>query len=165
MTKESKGAARKDQDVKGDVVRQLAAILDDTNLTEIEYEAEGLRVRVARQATAVAAAAPPQPAAQAPAAVAPAAAPAATGTAGSDPASHPGAVKAPMVGVAYLKPDPDSPEFVKQGDTVSEGQTILLIEAMKTFNPVRAPKSGTVSQILVSDGQPIEFDQPLIVIE
>jgi len=164
MTKESKGTSRSNQGVKDEVVRQLATILDETNLSEIEYEAEGLRVRVARQTTTVSAVPAVAPVAAAPAAPAPVA-PAAAETGGGDPASHPGTVKAPMVGVAYLKPDPESPEFVKQGDTVSEGQTILLIEAMKTFNPVRAPKAGTVSQILVSDGQPIEFDQPLIVIE
>lgn len=161
MTKEPKGASGADHEVKDGVVRQLATILDETNLTEIEYESGGIRVRVARQATAFTSAAHMQPVAAAPAAPASAAAE----PAANDPTSHPGAVKAPMVGVAYLKPDPDSPEFIKQGDTVSEGQTLLLIEAMKTFNPVRAPKSGTVSKILISDGQPIEFDQPLVVID
>lgn len=163
MAKESKATDNAPgDDVRGDVVRQLAAILDETKLTEIEYEASGMRVRVARQAAGAPAPIPvPVPEAQAPQ-PAPASQPSSPPT---DPAAHPGAVKAPMVGVAYLRPDPDSPEFVKPGDKVSEGQTLLLIEAMKTFNPVHAPKSGTVTSILVADGQPIEFDQPLVVIE
>jgi acetyl-CoA carboxylase biotin carboxyl carrier protein len=163
MAKDTKGTNPDAGDVRGDVVRQLASILDETDLTEIEYEASGMRIRVARQVSGLSnafqvAPAAPAPSAQAASAPTPAAPP-------SDPAAHPGAVKAPMVGVAYLRPDPDSAEFIKQGDNVSEGQTLLLIEAMKTFNPVHAPKSGTVTSILVSDGQPIEFDQPLIVIE
>lgn len=161
MTKETKGSPQSSEEIKGELVRQLATILDETDLSEIEYDTGNLRIRVARQGTAttvMAPAATPTVAAAPGVAEAPATLPA-------DPTSHPGAVKAPMVGVAYLASEPDSPPFVKPGDSVSEGQTILLIEAMKTFNPVTAPKSGKVTSILVTDGQPVEFDQPLVVIE
>lgn len=144
--------------IDSEAVRSLAALLDDTNLTEIEYESSGLRIRVARSAAPVAAA--PVAYAAAPAAAA-AAAPAA---AGDDAANHPGAVKSPMVGVSYLSPEPGAAKFVNVGDSVAEGQTLLLIEAMKTFNPIRAPKSGKVTQILVTDGQPVEFGEPLLIV-
>lgn len=149
------------KEIKGDLVRQLAEILDDTSLSEIEYEIGDLKIRVARQLTEVAATAPVVSAPSTPATTSQIPAESAS----ADPTTHPGAVKAPMVGVAYLAADPDTPPYVKVGDTVKEGQTLMLIEAMKTFNPVRAPKPGTVSDILVSDGQPIEFDQPLVIIE
>jgi len=146
------------------LVRSLASLLDETNLTEIEYENEGTRIRVARQITYSAAVAPmaaPMAApVAAPAAAAPAAAPAA-----ADPANHPGALKSPMVGVAYLAPEPGKPNFVAIGDTVAVGQTLLLIEAMKTYNPIRAAKAGKVTQILVEDGQPVEYGEPLMIIE
>lgn len=161
MTKETKGPSKSSEEIKGELVRQLATILDETDLSEIEYDTGSLRIRVARQggqATYVAPQAAPAPAA-APAASEPSNSPA------SDPSVHPGSIKAPMVGVAYLSPEPGSPPFVNPGDTVTEGQTILLIEAMKTFNPVTATKSGKVASVLVTDGQPVEFDQPLIVIE
>lgn len=143
--------------IDSELVRSLADLLDETNLTEIEYESAGLRIRVARTAAAMAYA----PAvAAAPVAVAAAAAPAAA----ADPANHPGAVKSPMVGVAYMSPEPGAARFISVGDTVSEGQTLLLIEAMKTFNPIRATKGGKVEQILVDDGQPVEFGEALVII-
>jgi acetyl-CoA carboxylase biotin carboxyl carrier protein len=144
------------------LVRSLASLLDETNLTEIEYESEGTRIRVARQITyaaGVPAAMTAAPAAAAPAAAAPVAAPAA------DPASHPGALKSPMVGVAYLAPEPGKPPFVAVGDAVAVGQTILLIEAMKTYNPIRAAKAGKITAILVEDGSPVEYGEPLVIIE
>jgi acetyl-CoA carboxylase biotin carboxyl carrier protein len=145
------------------LVRQLAGILNETGLSEIEYEAEGRRIRVARnvQQAVLASAAPLPVIAATPAAVAaaPAAAPAA-----EDLGKHPGAVKAPMVGVAYLAPEPGAAQFARVGDTVSEGQTLLLIEAMKTFNPVKAPRGGKLTHLLVENGAPVEYDQPLAVI-
>ncbi len=149
--------------IDSELVRSLAALLDETQLTEIEYEAAGLRIRVARQATAPFPLAVP-PAATAPAAAAVAAAPAAP-PATEDPANHPGAVKSPMVGVTYLSPEPGAARFISVGDSVSEGQTLLLIEAMKTFNPIRAPRAGKVVRILVNDGQPVEFGEPLLIVE
>ncbi len=142
--------------IDSEAVRSLASLLADTNLSEIEYESAGLRIRVARTlqvaAAPAAVAAPAQPAA--------AAAPAAPTA-----ENHPGAVKSPMVGVAYLSPEPGAARFASVGDSVAEGQTVLLIEAMKTFNPIRAPKSGKLTQMLVTDGQPVEFGEPLLIIE
>jgi acetyl-CoA carboxylase biotin carboxyl carrier protein len=145
-------------DVK--LVRQLAELLNDTGLTEIEVEDNDRKIRVARTVQSVAvAAAPAAPAA--PAAVAPApAAPVAAA-----PADHPGAVKSPMVGTVYLAPSPEAASFVNVGDTVKEGDTLLIIEAMKVMNPILAPRGGKVSQVLVANGQPVEFDQPLAIIE
>jgi len=151
--------------VAAEVVRQLASILDETALTEIEYESGGLRIRVARGMREVyshhAAAPAPMAAAAAPAAVAAVAAVEMP----KDPAQHPGAVKAPMVGVAYLQAEPGAPPFIKVGDSVSEGQTLVLIEAMKTFNPVKAPRSGKIAAILVDSGSPVEYGEPLVIIE
>ena len=141
------------------LVRQLATVLDDTGLTEIEYEMNGLRIRVARSAREAMIAAP----LPAPMASSPAAEPAPT--APSDPVNHPGAIKAPMVGVAYLLPEPGAPPFVTIGDEVKTGQTIALIEAMKTFNPVKATKSGKVTSIIVENGAPVEYGEPLVIIE
>ncbi|MDG4721296.1 MULTISPECIES: acetyl-CoA carboxylase biotin carboxyl carrier protein [Thalassospira] len=145
--------------IDNDAIRQLAELLDDTNLTEIEVAAGDNRIRVARQGTMVAAAP----------AVAPVAAPASVAApvaaAPSDAASHPGAVKSPMVGVVYFAPEPGAAPFISVGSNISEGQTVMLIEAMKTFNPIRAPKSGKVTQILATDGHPVEYDEPLIIIE
>lgn len=148
-----------------EIVRQLAAVLDDTQLTEIEVEDGDRRIRVARKAAqqVVAAAAPaPVAAAPAPAAAAPAAAaPAAPAPA----ASAANAVKSPMVGTAYLSPNPEAPAFVNVGQKVAAGDTLLIIEAMKTMNPITAPSAGTVTSVLVQNGQPVEFDQPLVVVE
>jgi acetyl-CoA carboxylase biotin carboxyl carrier protein len=144
--------------IDGELIRSLATLLDDTHLTEIEYESGGLRIRVARNAQQAISFAP-APAA-APAASSAAAAP----TPAQDPANHPGAVKSPMVGVAYLSPEPDAPRFINVGDTVVEGQTLLLIEAMKTFNTIRATKGGKVEAILIENGQPVEFGEPMLII-
>jgi acetyl-CoA carboxylase biotin carboxyl carrier protein len=150
--------------IDSEMVRQLAGILNDTGLTEIEYESGGTRIRVARtqQQTVFAGGAP---VAYAPAPAPASAAPGAAAPAPADPGSHPGAVKAPMVGVAYLSPEPGAPAFIKVGDQVSEGQTLVLIEAMKTFNPVKAPRAGRVAQILVENGAPVEYGEPLVIIE
>jgi len=145
-------------------IRTLATILSETGLTEIEIEGKNLRIRVARahppvavQATAMM----PMPAA-APAAVAPLAA---VAPAEVDDALHPGAVLSPMVGVAYLAPEPGAAQFITIGQTVSVGQTLLLIEAMKTFNQIRATKAGTVTRILVTSGAPVEYGEPLLIVE
>lgn len=140
--------------IDSEAIRQLAGLLDETGLNEIEYETESVRIRVAKGGGMVSYAAPAAVAA-APAAVA---APAAA-------AEHPGTLKAPMVGVAYLSPEPGAAVFVTAGQTVTEGQTLMLIEAMKTFNPVRAPRSGKLTALLVADAQPVEFGQPLAIIE
>ncbi|WP_020695537.1 acetyl-CoA carboxylase biotin carboxyl carrier protein [Reyranella massiliensis] len=141
-------------------VRKLAEILEETHLGEIELADGERRIRVARPAVTMAAAAPVAMAAPlAAAAVAPTAAGAA------DIAKHPGAVKSPMVGTAYLAPEPGKPNFVAIGDKVTAGQTLLIIEAMKTFNPIKAPKAGTVTQVLVENAQPVEFGEPLMVVE
>ena len=143
-------------------VRKLAQILHETNLGEIELGDGDKRIRVARPTVTVAAA----PAATA--AAAPGAAPAAAGAApagGNDLGKHPGAVKSPMVGTAYLAPEPGKPNFVAVGDKVTAGQTLLIIEAMKTFNPIKAPKAGTIMQILVDNARPVEFGEPLMIVE
>lgn len=144
------------------LVRELALLLDETSLTEIEIERAGLRLRVARNISV--AATMPVPVAQAapvPAAVA-AAAPA---TAAADMSKHPGAVTSPMVGTAYWAPEPGAKPFVEVGSKVSVGQTLLIIEAMKTMNQIPSTRAGTVTQILVEDGQPVEFGEPLVIIE
>lgn len=141
-------------------IRKLAKLLDETNLGEIEMAEGDRRIRVARPKVAaapVAMAAAPAPVQHAPSAPA---APAA-----SDVAKHPGAVKSPMVGTAYLAPEPGKPVFVNIGDKVTAGQTLLIIEAMKTFNPIKAAKAGTLAQVLVDNGQPVEFGQPLMIVE
>lgn len=148
--------------VDADAIRALAEILTDTGLTEIEVSEKDNRIRVARAPTTVQAVAPAAVAA-APAPVAAPAAPVAAAPA--DLSRHPGAVNSPMVGVAYLTPDPSSPPFVSEGQIVSAGQTLLLIEAMKTFNQIKAPKAGTVKTLLVASGDPVEFGQPLAIIE
>lgn len=149
-----------------DFIRQLAELVQETDLTEIEVEHNDLRIRVAReviiqQASYAAPAAPAPVAAPAPAASAPvAAAPAA-----SDNASNPNAVRCPMVGTAYLAPEPGAPNFVSVGDKVTEGQSLMIVEAMKTMNDIPAPRSGTVTAILVENAQPVEYDEPLVIIE
>ncbi|OAG78643.1 Biotin carboxyl carrier protein of acetyl-CoA carboxylase [Acetobacter malorum] len=149
--------------VDADAIRALAEILTDTGLTEIEVSEKDSRIRVARAPATVQAVAPAAVAA-APA-PAPVAAPAPVPAAPADLSRHPGAVNSPMVGVAYLTPDPSSPPFVSEGQIVSAGQTLLLIEAMKTFNQIKAPKAGTVKTLLVASGDPVEFGQPLAIIE
>ncbi|MFN3287119.1 MAG: acetyl-CoA carboxylase biotin carboxyl carrier protein [Sphingomonadaceae bacterium] len=149
------------------LVRELAMLLDETDLTEIEVADGDRRVRVARESAPVASFAVPAAAAAAPAATASPAAPAAAApsapVAGPEPAAE-GALRSPMVGTAYLSPEPGAPPFVREGDEVREGQTLLIIEAMKVMNPITAPRSGRIARILVANEQPVEFDQPLIVI-
>ncbi len=140
------------------LVRQLAAVLNETGLTEIEYEMGGLRVRVARHAHQVGSFVPGPAPVMAQAAAVEAPKP-------LDAASHPGTVKSPMVGVGYLLPEPGAAPFIKVGDTVTEGQTLFLIEAMKTFNPVKAPRGGKVTKILIENGSPVEYGEPLVIIE
>ena len=151
------------------VVRKLADILRDTDLTEIEVERGGLKIRVAREVTMTAPMSAmvhqaPAPVAMA-AAPAPVAAPAAVEAAPAAPAHSGEAVKSPMVGTIYLQPTPGSDAFIKVGQTVTQGQTLLIVEAMKTMNPIPAPKAGKIVEILVSDAQPVEFGEPLVIIE
>ena len=135
-----------------ELIRELAKLLDETGLTEIEIERAGLRVRVGRGATA---------------------APVMTVTGGvipvaalpTDPAKHPGAVTSPMVGTAYIGPEPGAKPFVDVGSRVALGDTLLIIEAMKTMNQIPAPRAGTVTKLLIEDGQPVEFGEPLMIIE
>lgn len=141
-----------DFNVDDDLVRRLAALLEETGLTEIEYSSGDERIRVSRAAGGMVAA---------PVAAAPTGMP--TPETSSD--AHPGAVTAPMVGTVYLAPEPGSDPFVRIGDSVVEGQTLLLIEAMKTYNPVRAPRAGKVVRILVADAQPVEYGGELMIIE
>ncbi len=145
------------------LIRELALLLDETSLTEIEIERAGLRVRVARNVSISAAMPASLPvSAPVPAAMATAAAAAA---AASDFSNHPGVVPSPMVGTAYWAPEPGAKPFIEVGTKVSAGQTLLIIEAMKTMNQIPSPRAGTVTQILVEDGQPVEFGEPLVIIE
>jgi acetyl-CoA carboxylase biotin carboxyl carrier protein len=143
------------------LVRELALLLDETSLTEIEIERAGLRLRVARNISVAATMPMPIAAASAGLPVA-AAAPAA---AAADLSKHPGAVTSPMVGTAYWAPEPGAKPFIEVGTKVSVGQTLLIIEAMKTMNQIPSSRAGTVTQILVEDGQPVEFGEPLVIIE
>ena len=159
MGKEVKGKGSFEQGL----VRELAALLDETGLGEIEIEREGVRVRVARRVAIEAAIGgmPAQAAGQTMAQPAEAAAK----KVADDPAKHPGAVKSPMVGTAYLAAEPGATPFIKIGDTVNAGQTLMVVEAMKTFNPIPAPRAGKITAILVTDGQPVEFGEPLVILE
>ncbi len=145
------------------LIRDLATILNETDLTEIEVEQDDLRIRVSRAGTPIAA----QAYAPAPQPVAPAPAPAsaAPGEAPSKPAASGNSVPSPMVGTAYMSPSPGARPFVEVGQTVSEGQTLLIIEAMKTMNQIPSPRSGKITEILVADGQPVEYGEPLVMIE
>lgn len=159
MAKENKDLSSSGEQT---LIRELAELLNETGLTEIEIEKSGLKVRVARaiQTTAIApiaaasVAAPPAAKSAEVASVVP-----------GDASSHPGAVKSPMVGTAYLAPEPGAASFVEVGAVVSEGQTLLIIEAMKTMNHIPAPRAGTVVQVLVEDNQPVEYGEPLVIIE
>lgn len=139
------------------LIRELAELLDMTGLSEIEIERSGLKIRVARTLTAA-----PATYALPSAVAAPLAKPAVEV---SDPAKHPGAVKSPMVGTAYRSPDPNSPAFIEIGARVAQGDTLLIIEAMKTMNQIPATKSGVVTAILFDNGQPVEFGEPLVIVE
>jgi len=144
------------------MIRDLAGILNDTNLTEIEVELGDLKVRVSRQSPTVHAVAAPAPAFTAPA---PGPQPTAAVAAPATPDVSKNAVPSPMVGTAYLAPSPDAKPFIEIGQAVKEGQTLLIIEAMKTMNQIPSPRSGTVTAILIEDAQPVEFGMPLVVIE
>ncbi|PWC46081.1 acetyl-CoA carboxylase biotin carboxyl carrier protein [Azospirillum melinis] len=145
-------------DIDGDLVRKLADLLRETGLSEIEFAEGEKRIRVTRPTAAqtVAVQAAPVLAAAPVAVAAPAAA---------KPASHPGAVTSPMVGTAYLAAEPGGTPFVRPGDVIKAGQTIMIIEAMKVMNPIKAPRGGTVAEVLVSDAQPVEFGEVLLIIE
>ena len=145
--------------VDRDLILELTKLLDETGLTEIEIEQDGQRVRVARGAVAAAAPAAPPRAAIAPQPVVESAA------APIDPAKHPGVVVSPMVGTAYGSPEPGAKQFIEIGSLVKAGDTLLIIEAMKTMNTIPAPRAGRVAQILFEDGQPVEFGEPLVIIE
>lgn len=157
----------KDNPFDPDLVRELATLIADTDLTEIEVEKGDLRIRVARTVTATmtvpvaAPAASPAPVIAPP----PSASEAAAAAAAKSSAPHPGAVLSPMVGTAYRKPSPDAKSFVEVGSKVQAGDKVLLVEAMKTFNEIVAPRAGTVTAIYVEDGTPVEYGEPLLVIE
>ncbi|MFM9939653.1 MAG: acetyl-CoA carboxylase biotin carboxyl carrier protein [Hyphomicrobiaceae bacterium] len=160
----------KDKDgIESGLIRDLAKLLNETGLSEIEIERDGLKLRVARQISMTAAAfAPPAGGPSMP--VGRGGPGSASGAmqaqpSGPDVSSHPGCVKSPMVGTAYRAPEPGSATFIEIGTRVSQGQTLLIIEAMKTMNHIPAPKAGTVTQILIENGQPVEFGEPLVVIE
>lgn len=147
--------------VNRELIHELTQLLDETGLTEIEIEQDGQRVRVARSAVAVAAAAPPPAPVATPL-------PQMIGESVSkplDPSKHPGVVISPMVGTAYAAPEPSAKPFIDVGQQVKAGETLLIIEAMKTMNQIPAPRGGTVIQILFEDGQPVEFGEPLVIIE
>ena len=149
------------------LVRKLADILKDTGLTEIEVESGGLKIRVARELTVQHMAAPAvHQVAAAPMAHAPAPAAAAAPAAEAAAPAHNGeTIKSPMVGTIYLQATPGSDPFIKVGQTVTQGQTLLIVEAMKTMNPIPAPKAGKIVEILVADAQPVEFGEPLLILE
>ena len=158
---------KKHAEIDASLVRQLADILNETDLTEVEVERGDLRIRVAREVTVNAApvqyAAAPAPVAAAPAA---AAAPSAMPSDSATIVARAGEeVKSPMVGTAYLQASPEAPAFVQPGDKVKKGQTLLIVEAMKTMNPIQAPRDGVVAEILVGDAQPVEFGEPLVLLE
>jgi acetyl-CoA carboxylase biotin carboxyl carrier protein len=160
MTDENRGSEG-GMRVDAELVRQLAELLNENELTEVEVQDGERRICVKRQvvtAAAAPAAAPAAPAA-APAPAAAAAAPA------GPPAANPGAVKSPMVGTVYLSGEPGAKPFVSVGQSVKDGETLVIVEAMKVMNPITAPRAGTVTQILVVDGQPVEYDQPLVILE
>ncbi len=165
----TKASPQSDQDL----IRSIAELLNEQNLAEIEIEREDIRVRVTRsyaapavQQLSVPAYAPPAPhAPAAPASVTPAGAANNISLPADDLATNPGTLTSPMVGTAYLSPEPGKPPFVTVGSRVSEGQTVLIIEAMKTMNQIPAHRSGVISRIVVEDTQPVEYGQPLVVIE
>jgi acetyl-CoA carboxylase biotin carboxyl carrier protein len=156
---ESTEMAKPRSAIDHDLIRELARLLEETGLTEIEYERNGERVRVARRAKRAA------PAAAAVAALPSSVARAAADDAPVDVAGHPGLVTSPMVGTAYLGPEPGARAFVEIGSRVRAGETLLIVEAMKTMNQIPAPRAGTVTQILIEDGQPVEFGEPLMIVE
>ncbi len=159
MARQPDNTAAKSKSDDSALIRELALLLDETNLTEIEIERAGLRVRVARNISI---------AASVPGSVqvaVPAAAPPAAPVAAADASKHPGVVPSPMVGTAYWASEPGAKPFIEVGSKVSVGQTLLIIEAMKTMNQIPSTRAGIVTQILVEDGQPVEFGEPLVIIE
>jgi acetyl-CoA carboxylase biotin carboxyl carrier protein len=154
--RKGKDMSKRQRAIDHDLIRELARLLEETGLTEIEFERDGQRVRVARRA---------QPAsASRPAAVADAPAPG-SDPGPLDPAKHPGLITSPMVGTAYVGPEPGARPFVEVGSRVQAGDTLLIVEAMKTMNQIPSPRAGTVIQILIEDGQPVEFGEPLMIVE
>ncbi len=151
-------------------IRELAKIIEESGLTEIEIEKDDIQIRLAKDIQVAQVASPIAMAPQMPtAAIAPAPAtndaPSASNEVTSSPENHPGVISAPMVGIIYTKPDPDADDFAVVGTKVNEGDTVMLIEAMKVFNPIKAPRSGTVTQVFVEAGEPVEFGSPLLIIE
>jgi acetyl-CoA carboxylase biotin carboxyl carrier protein len=159
MARKGKGMAEAKPAIDHDLIRELAKLLDETGLTEIEFERDGMRVRVGRAATGAFVSVPslpvPQPLLSSPSVLA----------TPLDLAKHPGVVASPMVGTAYIGPEPGAPPFVDIGSKVVAGETLLIIEAMKTMNQIPAPRAGTVTKILIEDGQPVEFGEPLMIVE
>jgi acetyl-CoA carboxylase biotin carboxyl carrier protein len=156
----SKDGAKHSRGIDHDLIRELARLLDETGLTEIEFERDGQRVRVAREGPVAKGAASHAPSApEAPPA------PALVQAESNDPAKHPGVVTSPMVGTAYVGAEPGARPFVEVGSRVRAGETLLIIEAMKTMNQIPSPRAGTVIQILIEDGQPVEFGEPLMIVE
>jgi acetyl-CoA carboxylase biotin carboxyl carrier protein len=143
-------------DINEKLVRKLASLMNETGLTEIEYGVDGANIRVSKTSNNGIFAPTATPADLVPGFTTPVA---------SEAVDHPGVVKSPMVGVAYTSSDPDTSAFIKVGDNVSEGQTLLLIEAMKVFNPILATNAGRVTEILITSGSPVEFGEPLVIIE
>jgi acetyl-CoA carboxylase biotin carboxyl carrier protein len=148
--------------VDKDLIRELAELINDTDLSEIEVEDGDRKIRLSRNGTPAPMQYAPAPAPAAPVA---AAAPAAAADAPADDENHPGTVYSPMVGTVYNSPDPEAPAFIKVGDTVSAGQTIMIIEAMKVMNQIHATNGGTVKAIMVENAQPVEYGEALIIIE
>ena len=164
-TASKKPAAKKATlDDEARLVKDLADILDKAGLAELEYKTETLAIRLSRLSGGA-----PVPAVQPVAAAVAASVPASAGDTAAEapgnPADHPGAVKSPMVGTVYTAPEPDAPAFISEGDSVSQGQTILIVEAMKVMNPITAPKTGTVMKIFVQNAQPVEFGEALVIVE
>ena len=164
-TASKKPAAKKATlDDEARLVKDLADILDKAGLAELEYKTETLAIRLSRLSGGA-----PVPAVQPVALAAEDSVPARAGTPAAEtavnPADHPGTVKSPMVGTVYTAPEPDAPVFVSEGDSVSQGQTILIVEAMKVMNPITAPKTGTVVKIFVQNAQPVEFGEALVIVE
>ena len=166
MATESKKPAAKKTTLNNEVrlVKDLADIMDKTGLAELEYKTETLALRLSRL-SGVAPVPAVQPVAAAAAASVPARVSDPKSSAPINPADHPGAVKSPMVGTVYTAPEPDAPAFVVEGDSISQGQTILIVEAMKVMNPITAPKTGTVVKIFVQNAQPVEFGEALVIVE
>ena len=148
-------------DIDADMIRRLAGLIDETGLTEIEFDDGRKRIRVARTAAQTTTVMPQASAVPAPAPAEQAAEP----TAPALDRTHPGAVTSPMVGTAYLGPEPGAPSFVKVGDRIAKGDTLLIVEAMKVMNQIPAPRGGTVKQIVVTNGSPVEFGELLMIVE